>query len=79
MKFYKKEILSKLRNLCDKYNVLLILDEIFTGFGRTAKNFAYEHASIKPDFITLVKGLTGGGNAISRYTCIRKNLRRILF
>lgn len=60
MKIYKKEILSKLRNLCDKYNVLLILDEIFTGFGRTAKNFAYEHASIKPDFITIAKGLTGG-------------------
>jgi adenosylmethionine-8-amino-7-oxononanoate aminotransferase len=60
MKIYKKEILSKLKSLCVKYNVLLILDEIFTGFGRTGKNFAYENADIKPDIITIAKGLTGG-------------------
>ena len=60
MKIYKKEILSKLRNICDKHNILLILDEIFTGFGRTGRNFAYENANIKPDIITVAKGLTGG-------------------
>ena len=60
MKIYKKEILSKLRNICDKHNIILILDEIFTGFGRTGRNFAYENANIKPDIITVAKGLTGG-------------------
>ncbi len=60
MKIYKKEILSKLKSLSEKYNMLLILDEIFTGFGRTGKNFAYENAGIKPDIVTVAKGLTGG-------------------
>ncbi|HMV41581.1 MAG TPA: adenosylmethionine--8-amino-7-oxononanoate transaminase [Leptospiraceae bacterium] len=60
MKIYKKEILVKLKQLAETYDVLLILDEIFTGFGRTGKNFAYEQAAIKPDIITLAKGLSGG-------------------
>jgi predicted acetylornithine/succinylornithine family transaminase len=52
--------LKELRDLCNKSNVLLMLDEIQTGMGRTGKLFAYEHAGIKPDVIMLAKGLGGG-------------------
>ncbi|MBK8397059.1 MAG: adenosylmethionine--8-amino-7-oxononanoate transaminase [Leptospiraceae bacterium] len=60
MRIHKNEILTRLKSICDKYNVILILDEIFTGFGRTGKNFAYQNTDIKPDIITVAKGLTGG-------------------
>ena len=52
--------LKELRDLCNKNNVLLMLDEIQTGMGRTGKLFAYEHSGIKPDVIMLAKGLGGG-------------------
>ena len=55
--------LSEVRRICDENALLLILDEIQTGMGRTGQLFAYEHFSIKPDIITLAKGL-GGGVAI---------------
>lgn len=50
----------KLRKICDKYGLLLILDEVITGFGRTGKMFACEHWDVQPDIITLAKGLTSG-------------------
>ena len=52
--------LAHLRKLTKKYNVLLIVDEVATGFGRTGRMFACEHANICPDFLCLAKGITGG-------------------
>lgn len=52
--------LSKLRKLCDQYDVLLIIDEVQTGFGRTGKMFAIEHDAIVPDILVISKGATGG-------------------
>jgi predicted acetylornithine/succinylornithine family transaminase len=54
------EYLKELRGLCDKNNMLLMLDEIQTGMGRTGRFFAYEHAGIMPDVVMLAKGLGGG-------------------
>ncbi len=65
MRFHDAATLTRLRALCDKHDVLLILDEIFTGFGRTGSLFACEQAGIVPDIMTLSKALTGGTMALA--------------
>ncbi|GLX81458.1 4-aminobutyrate transaminase [Thalassotalea eurytherma] len=54
------EFLQALRKLCDQHGILLIADEIQTGFGRTGKMFSFEHAHVEPDLITMAKGIAGG-------------------
>jgi adenosylmethionine-8-amino-7-oxononanoate aminotransferase len=72
MRFHDAHVLQTLRTLADRYEVLLIFDEIFTGFGRTGTMFAFEQAGVAPDIITLSKALTGGTLPLAATVARRK-------
>lgn len=73
MRIYPPLYLQKLREICDRYDVKLILDEIATGFGRTGTMFACEQAGISPDIMCISKGLTGGYLPMS-VTCVSEEI-----
>lgn len=65
--------LPRVREICDNHNALLIIDEVICGFGRTGKKFGFQHAGIKPDIVTMAKGITSGYLPLAA-TAVRKDI-----